>query len=129
MIKDGLIALQRCLLGQQCRKTYINTSICHTHRHTHTLHTYTMHRQDSPHTPNTQTESTHHPSHLIGAQKFHKPWDDTHVQDSLDPLPTSISEVGQGPAGVTNHTLVRLLEQVGQCRENLETKTKITRYI
>ncbi len=61
----------------------------------------------------------YHTSEFLGAQQFNEPWNNPRVHYSLNPVSVSISEVGEGPASITNHILVFMADEVGKSWEKL----------
>lgn len=58
--------------------------------------------------------NTHNTSDLLWSKQLDKTRDNTTVYDSLYSLNTAIGKVGESPAGITNHLLVRMGHQEGQ---------------
>ena len=61
----------------------------------------------------------YHTSEFLGAQQLNKPWNNPRVHYSLNPVSVSISEVGEGPASITDHIFVFMADEVGKSREKL----------
>ena len=62
---------------------------------------------------------TYHTADLRGAQEADQSRYHGRVNDGLDPFRAGISEVGEGPASVTDHLTILMLDEVRQGRQDL----------